>query len=248
MCENLSERPILSIAAAESPPPIIVIASDSDSILAIVSVPVANCSNSDNPKGPFHTTVFAFCNSSTYILIVSGPISNPSHPSGISLNFTTLLSVSGLNSLPTFVSTGNINLTPFSFAFFIISCAKSNLSNSQIEFPTPYPIDLKNVYAIAPPIKRVSTFSNKLSITPILSETFFPPNIAINGLSGFSNASPIKLISFSIRNPETAGKYAATPAVEACALCAVPNASFTYISASDASFLANSGSLSVSSL
>ena len=61
---------------------------------------------------------------------------------------------------------------------------------------------------------NVSTFSNKLSITFILSETFLPPNIATNGLSGFSNAVPKKLISFSIKNPDTAGRNAATPAVE----------------------------------
>jgi len=99
-----------------------------------------------------------------------------------------------------------MNLTPFSSAFFNKFCAKSNLSSSQIEFPTVYPIDLKNVYAIAPPIINVSTFSNKLSITPILSETFFPPKIATNGLFGLFIASPKNFNSFSIKNPLTAGK------------------------------------------
>ena len=65
---------------------------------------------------------------------------------------------------------------------------------------------LKKVYAIAPPIIKVSTFSIKEFITPILSETFFPPSIATNGLLGFSNAVPIKSNSFSIKNPDTAGK------------------------------------------
>ena len=175
-------------------------------------------------------------------------MSNPSQPSGISVHGTILLSVSGLNSFPIFVSTGSINLTPFSFALAINSVAKSNLSNSQIESPTPYPWALKNVYAIPPPIISVSTFSNKLSITPILSETFAPPRIATNGLSGLDIAFPRNFNSFSIKNPDTAGKYAATPAVEACALCAAPNASFTYTSASPANFLLNSASLSVSSL
>ena len=104
------------------------------------------------------------------------------------------------------------------------------------------------MYAIPPPIINVSTLSNKLSITPILSETFAPPSIAINGLSGLLIAFPKTVNSFSIKNPDTAGKYAAIPAVEACALCAAPNASFTYTSAIDANFFANSGSLSVSSL
>ena len=95
---------------------------------------------------------------------------------------------------------------------------------------------------------KVSTFSSKFSITPILSDTFEPPNIATNGLSGFSKASPKNFNSFSIKNPDTAGKYFVTPSVDACALCAVPNASFTNTSPNDANFFANSGSLSVSSL
>ena len=42
--------------------------------------------------------------------------------------------------------------------------------------------------------------------TPILSDTFAPPNIATNGLSGLFNASPKNFSSFSIKNPDTAGK------------------------------------------
>ena len=175
-------------------------------------------------------------------------MSNPSQSAGISVHATVLLSVSGLNSFPTFVSTGSINFTPLFFAFSIASLAKSSLSNSHNEFPTSYPCALKNVYAIPPPIINVSTFSSKLSITPILSDTLAPPNIATNGLSGLFNAFPKNLSSFSIKNPDTAGKYSATPAVEACALCAAPKASFTYISAMLANCFANSGLLSVSSL
>ena len=57
---------------------------------------------------------------------------------------------------------------------------------------------------------------------------------------GFSRVVPKKFISFSIKKPATAGKNSATPAVEACALCAVPKASFTYNSARLASSFANS--------
>ena len=152
------------------------------------------------------------------------------------------------NSFPTFVSTGNMNLTPFSFAFSIKEFANSSLSSSQIEFPTECPCALKNVYSIAPTIINVSTFSSSFSITSILSDTFLPPIIATKGLFGLFNASPRNFSSFSIKNPDTAGKYAATPAVLACALCAVPNASFTYISAKLASSLENSGSFSSSLL
>ena len=57
-CENLSAYPNCLAAAAESPPPIIVVASNSANACAIAFVPIANWSNSNNPKGPFHTTVF----------------------------------------------------------------------------------------------------------------------------------------------------------------------------------------------
>ena len=55
-------------------------------------------------------------------------------------------------------------------------------------------------------------------MTPILSETFAPPKIATKGLSGLEIAFPRNCNSFSIKNPDTAGKNSATPAVEACAL------------------------------
>ena len=99
-----------------------------------------------------------------------------------------------------------------------------------------------------PPISSVSHLLSRLVITPILSATFAPPSIATNGLSGFSSAPPIMLSSLPIRKPATAGRYAATPAVEAWARCTVPKASLTYISAREASFLANSGSFFSSSL
>ena len=48
-------------------------------------------------------------------------MSNPSQSAGISVHATVLLSVSGLNSFPTFVSTGSINFTPLFFAFHTIA-------------------------------------------------------------------------------------------------------------------------------
>ena len=132
-------------------------------------------------------------------------MSNPSQSAGISVHATVLLSVSGLNSFPIFVSIGNSNFTPFDFAFSIASNANPVFSTSHSEFPTLYPCALKNVYAIPPPIINVSTLSNKLSITPILSETFAPPSIATNGLSGLFTAFPRNFNSFSIKNPDTPG-------------------------------------------
>ena len=86
----------------------------------------------------------------------------------------------------------------------------------------------------------------RFSITPILSDTLAPPRIDTNGCSGASSALPITSISFSIRKPTAEGRILATPTLDACALWLVPKASFTYRSARDASFLANSGSFLVS--
>lgn len=48
------------------------------------SVPAANLSNSNTPIGPFQMTVLVVSKASPNDLIVSGPISKPIHPSGIS--------------------------------------------------------------------------------------------------------------------------------------------------------------------
>ena len=66
-----------------------------------------------------------------------------------------------------------------------------------------------------PPMRNPSTRGRRLSSTAILVETFAPPMIARNGFSGFSKTPPRNLISFSIRNPATAGSFLATPSVEA---------------------------------
>ena len=139
MCVILSANPAFATAAPESPPPIIVVASKSANVFAISFVPIANWSNSNSPNGPFQITVFAFFNSFLNISIVFSPISNPSQPSGMSVHATVLLSVSGLNSFPIFVSIGNNNFTPFCFAFFIASNAKPVFSSSHSELPTLYP-------------------------------------------------------------------------------------------------------------
>ena len=65
ICVNLSPIPSFSIAAAESPPPIIVVApSKLPKNFAILFVPIANWSNSNNPTGPFQITVLALLSSS----------------------------------------------------------------------------------------------------------------------------------------------------------------------------------------
>jgi hypothetical protein len=54
------------------------------------------------------------------------------------------------------------------------------------------------VYAIPPPMIKVSHFSSRLEITFNLSATFAPPKIATKGLTGFSTAFPRKSISLSL--------------------------------------------------
>ena len=103
---------------------------------------------------------------------------------------------------------------------------------------------------MAPPMIRVSTFSMRLLMTPILSETFAPPRMATKGRTGFSRAPPITSSSLPIRKPATAAShrpYCAIPAVEACARCAVPKASFTYMSQKRARALQKFSSFLVSS-
>src|SRR5690606_16775145 len=61
-CETCFSRPACSIAAAESPPPMIVIAPlavASTRAWATAKVPFEAASISKTPTGPFHTTVFA---------------------------------------------------------------------------------------------------------------------------------------------------------------------------------------------
>jgi hypothetical protein len=67
------------------------------------------------------------------------------------------------------------------FAFAIRSRASSTRSSSTSERPTETPLAFKNVYAMPPPIRRLSIFGMRLLITPILSDTLAPPRIAANG-------------------------------------------------------------------
>ena len=68
------------------------------------------------------------------------------------------------------------------------------------------------------------------------------PSTATKGRLGFSRAPPMISSSRATSRPDTAGRKAATPAVEAWARCTVPKASETYSSAIEASSRANSGS------
>ena len=124
------------------------------------------------------------------------------------------------------------------------------MSSSTREAPILPPLALINVYVIPPPIIRLSTLSSRFSITIILSDTLAPPIIAVKGFSGRCSTLSILFNSLTIRYPNifSSGKNFAIIVVDACALWAVPKASFTYTSARSASFLANDSSPLFSSL
>ena len=85
----------------------------------------------------------------------------------------------------------------------------------------------------------------------ILSDTFAPPIIAVKGFCASCNTFSALTTSPSITNPKvlfSLEKNCAIIAVEACALCAVPKASFTYTSPNFANFSANATSPFSSSL
>ena len=96
-----------------------------------------------------------------------------------------------------------------------------------------------------PPTISVSARSARLARTRILSDTFAPPRIAVNGRRGVRSARPSISSSLAIRKPAAAGRKPVTPCVEAWALWAAPKASLTYTSASDAREDANSGELAL---
>ena len=102
----------------------------------------------------------------------------------------------------------------------------------------------KNVHAIAPPISSPSTFGSSCSMTSIFPEIFDPPRIATNGRSWIGvRRRGIRAPSPSAVPQRPDEDAATTPAVEACARCAAPNASFTKKSPSSASARARRGSL-----
>ena len=194
MWEILSERPVFFKAAIESPPPTIEIAPFSvaaATAFATSRVPFANASNSNTPTGPFQIIVFAPSSAFTYSFEVSGPESSPCQSSGHWSTGTTLWFASAANLSATTKSTGRTTFTPFFSAFSRRPFARSILSGSQRDLPTPRPLAASNVWAMPPPMMIVSTLSMRFEITPILSETFEPPIIATNGRAGFSRVLPI---------------------------------------------------------
>ena len=137
---------------------------------------------------------------------------------GIASFGTTLRSASFLKSLATTQSTGSRKFTLFFFTSARIWPASSTLSASRSDFPISNPCALKKVYAMPPPMIKVSTFDKRFCITSILPEIFAPPRIAVNGRTGLSTAAPRYSSSFCINKPATETEINfVTPSVDAWA-------------------------------
>ena len=72
------------------------------------------------------------------------------------------------------------------------------------------PFAAKKVNTIPPPTMSTSTLSSRFEITPILSDTFAPPNTTPYGLSGFELNFSRTLTSLEIRLPAQCGNSLAS--------------------------------------
>ena len=73
--------------------------------------------------------------------------------------------------LATTASTGNTSSRPLLFAWAMISCAVGRRSCSHSDFPTECPHAARKVFAMPPPMTRVSTFASRLPSRSSLVDT-----------------------------------------------------------------------------
>mmetsp|Transcript_17979 Transcript_17979/g.32598 ORF Transcript_17979/g.32598 Transcript_17979/m.32598 type:complete len:254 (+) Transcript_17979:276-1037(+) len=246
-------RPLSSVAATESPPPIMVMApwslERSARMSTIPKVPLLKASNSKTPMGPFIMMVLHVLRASFCWAVVAGPLSRPIHPSGMASTATTCVLASGEKSSAMTISTGRRISFPSLSALAKTSLAVSTKSSSTREVPTLRPLALRKVKTMPPPMMTFSHLSRRASRTVILEETLDPPTMAAMGRSPLAMAPSRYSSSLARRNPETEGeRNLVTPSVEAWARWAVPKASLTKRSKGAASFSTNPGSFLVSSL
>mmetsp|Transcript_17370 Transcript_17370/g.37474 ORF Transcript_17370/g.37474 Transcript_17370/m.37474 type:complete len:254 (-) Transcript_17370:552-1313(-) len=253
MCDMSPARPDCSVAATESPPPMMVMAPfslvRSARMSTIPNVPFSNAFISNTPMGPFMMTVLQSERNSFCSAVEAGPLSNPIHPSGIASEATTWVFASAAKLSAITMSEGRRMVLPLSLAFWSTSLAVSTKSSSTREVPTFRPWAFRKVKTIPPPMMILSHLSRRASRTVILEDTLDPPTIAAMGFSPLEMAPSRYSSSLASKNPETEGwRNLVTPSVEAWARWAVPNASFTNMSKGAASFSTNSDSFLVSSL
>ncbi len=168
---------------------------------ATALVPCANDGISNTPNGPFQNTVRTSASASTIRSWLAWPRSTMCQLAGIFSAGRVLYSVPRVTSFATMTSTGKTIRTPFASAAAMIRRASSTRSGSARLLPTALPCASRNVLAMPPPRISMSTLFSRLSMTPILSETFAPPRIAANGRSGASMSFESIASSRSMSSP-----------------------------------------------
>src|SRR3989454_2298408 len=185
---SLDARP--ATAAAESPPPTTVVVPRrvaSTIASATARVPASNGGCSKTPIGPFHTTVFAWSRRARKSKRVVSSMSNTAQSSGTLSLETSRRSAARSRLGATTAPRGRMSFLP---ARATTALARSTLSRSTSDPPTPKPRARKNVFAMAPPTRISSTLGNSVSMTSILPEILAPPSTATKGRRGRSSASP----------------------------------------------------------
>mmetsp|Transcript_112 Transcript_112/g.249 ORF Transcript_112/g.249 Transcript_112/m.249 type:complete len:224 (-) Transcript_112:525-1196(-) len=215
-------RPESSVAATESPPPMMVVAPfslvKSARMSTIPKVPLANASISNTPIGPFMIRVLQSDKNSFCSAVEAGPLSSPIHPSGMASAATIWVLASAAKASAITMSEGRRICFPSFSAFSITSLAVSTKSSSTREVPTLRPLAFKKVKTIPPPMMILSHLSRRASRTVILEETLDPPTMAAIGFSPLAIAPSRYSSSLAKRNPETEGvRNLVTPSVEAWA-------------------------------
>lgn len=130
--------------------------------------------------GPFQKTVPASASLDAYSLRDSGPMSRPIRSAGTASAATVVALAGALvfrsgNSGPTTTSTGRTSSTPFFSARAMYSLTAGIWSSWRREMPTSYPLALRKVYAMPPPMRIRSALPSSWSMTASLSETLAPP-------------------------------------------------------------------------
>ena len=131
ICVILSASPDWFTAAAESPPPTMVVAPLSATASAKPKVPLAKAGNSKTPIGPFQTTVPAPANFFLNSASVWGPISKIRQPAGTSHKGIVLTAASLAKASAKTISTGKTSFSPpEASSSFAVSMASSSTRES----------------------------------------------------------------------------------------------------------------------
>jgi len=142
----LSAKPSCSIAAAESPPPIIEIAPDSAPLLQLPLYRWQSWRTQIRHRTvPYHGFGILDCLRIQLDCFLTDVHTHPSVRNLVRRNSLAFCIIAEL--LPTTLSTGSKSFTPFFSALSIRLFASSTLSSSHRDVPMLYPFALKKVYA-----------------------------------------------------------------------------------------------------